>query len=293
MAVLLPIWSTKCVTANRVRQRIGAVMKWAVAQRYRDDSPAGDAISAALSKAAVRKQHMLALPHAEVGAALARVKGSGAYLNTMLAFESLVLVAARSREVRNARWEQIDRGWAVWTIAVERMKAGREHRVPLSPRALGVLRDRKTRRTAQAGAQPFGPDSVRRHAHGTRRRRHFTREPQTEVARPRRPPDGRGRRSALDDYPAPRRSADARDPGRTRQARTRHARPAPRRQGAALSAPRSARGRAQRVHSPIVLRTFRDYGDRFGWLAHCLAYARDRELSEAVHGPGEGAYRAP
>ena len=165
--------------------------RWAVAQRYRDDSPAGDAISAALSKAAVRKQHMLALPHAEVGAALARVKGSGAYLNTMLAFESLVLVAARSREVRNARWEQIDRGWAVWTIAVERMKAGREHRVPLSPRALGVLRDRKTRRTAQAGvqsgAQPFGPDSVRRHAHGTRRRRHFTREPQTEVARPRRP----------------------------------------------------------------------------------------------------------
>ena len=139
MAVLLPIWSTKRVTAGRVRQRIGAVMKWAVAQGYRDDNPAGDAISAALPKAAVRKQHMRALPHAEVGAALQRVKGSGAYPGAMLAFEFLVLTAARSGEVRNARWEQIDRAGAVWTIPAERMKAGREHPVPLSPRALQVL----------------------------------------------------------------------------------------------------------------------------------------------------------
>ena len=139
MAVLLPIWSTKRVTAGRVRQRIGAVMKWAVAQGYRDDNPAGDAISAALPKAAVRQQHMRALPHAEVGGALARVRGSGAYPGAMLAFEFLVLAAARSGEVRNARWEQIDRDGAVWTIPAERMKAGREHRVPLSPRALEVL----------------------------------------------------------------------------------------------------------------------------------------------------------
>ena len=139
MAVLLPIWSTKRVTAGRVRQRIGAVMKWAVAQGYRDDNPAGDAISAALPKAAVRKQHMRALPHAEVAAALARVRSSGAYPGAMLAFEFLVLTAARSGEVRNARWEQIDRAGAVWTIPAERMKTGREHRVPLSPRALEVL----------------------------------------------------------------------------------------------------------------------------------------------------------
>ena len=56
MAVLLPIWSTKRVTAGRVRQRIGAVMKWAVAQGYRDDNPAGDAIAAALPKTAVHQQ---------------------------------------------------------------------------------------------------------------------------------------------------------------------------------------------------------------------------------------------
>ena len=139
MAVLLPIWSTKRETARRVRQRIGAVMKWAVAQGYRDDNPAGDAISAALPKTAVRQQHMRALPHTEVGAALRRVKGSGAYVGTMLAFEFLVLNAARSGEVRNARWDEIDRVGAVWTIPAERMKAGREHRVPLSARALEIL----------------------------------------------------------------------------------------------------------------------------------------------------------
>ena len=127
------------MTAGRVRQRIGAVMKWAVAQGYRDDNPAGDVLSAALPKTAVRKQHMRALPHAEVAAALARVRGSGAYPGAMLAFEFLVLTAARSGEVRNARWEQVDRDGAVWTIPAERMKAGREHRVPLSPRALEVL----------------------------------------------------------------------------------------------------------------------------------------------------------
>ena len=69
------------------------------------------------------------------------MRGSGAYPGATLAFEFLVLTAARSGEVRNARWEQIDRDGAVWAIPAERMKAGREHRVPptlqrrwLSPR---------------------------------------------------------------------------------------------------------------------------------------------------------------
>ena len=82
---------------------------------------------------------MRALHHAEVGPALARVRGSGAYPGAMLAFEFLVLTAARSGEVRNVRWEQVDRDGAVWTVPTERMKAGRAHRVPLSLRALEVL----------------------------------------------------------------------------------------------------------------------------------------------------------
>ena len=139
MAVLLPIWSTKRQTARRVRQRIGAVMKWAVAQGHRQDNPAGDAISAALPNNRVLPKHQRALPHAEVGAALARVRASGAYLGTKLAFEFLVLTASRSAEVREARWDEIDRGGAAWTIPGERMKTGREHRVPLSPRTLAVI----------------------------------------------------------------------------------------------------------------------------------------------------------
>ena len=139
MAVLLPIWSSKRETARRLRHRIGAVMKWAVAQGYRTDNPAGDALSAALPKNGVRIEHRKALPHAEVGAALGKVRESGAYRGLVLAFEFLVLTAGRSGEIRAARWEEIDSGAAVWTIPGDRMKTGREHRVPLSARALAVL----------------------------------------------------------------------------------------------------------------------------------------------------------
>ena len=139
MAVLLPIWSTKRVTASRVRQRIGAVMKWAVAQGLRADNPASDAISAALPRTAAVRRHQRALPHAEVRAALALVRGCDVSPGIRLAFEFLVLTATRSGEVRNARWEEIDHDAAVWTIPAARMKNGREHRVPLSDRALEVL----------------------------------------------------------------------------------------------------------------------------------------------------------
>ena len=80
-----------------------------------------------------------ALPHAEVGAALECVRASGAYQGVVLVFEFLILTAARSSEVRGVRWEEIEREAAVWTLPAERMKAGREHRVPLSDRALAVL----------------------------------------------------------------------------------------------------------------------------------------------------------
>ena len=150
MAVLLPIWFTKRETARSVRRRIGAVMKWAVAQGHRPDNPAGDALSAALPNNAGPRRHQRALAHAEVGAALARVRASGAHPGTVLALEFLVLTAARSGEVRNARWEEFDLEGAVWTIPAGRMKAGREHRVPLSPRALEVL-DEARRRLPSAG----------------------------------------------------------------------------------------------------------------------------------------------
>ena len=141
MAVLIPHWHAKNETMRRVRQRIGAVMKWAVAQGYRGDNPAGDAISAALPKNGSVRQHQRALPFGEVGAALAKVRTSGAHGLTALAFEFLVLTACRSGEVRLATWDEVDRESATWTVPANRMKAKRDHRVPLSARALQVLEE--------------------------------------------------------------------------------------------------------------------------------------------------------
>ena len=141
MAVLIPHWHTKNETMRRVRQRIGAVMKWAVAQGYRGDNPAGDAISAALPKNGSVRRHQRALPFTEVGAALAKVRTSGAHGLTALAFEFLVLTACRSGEVRLATWDEVDFEAATWTVPANRMKAKRNHRVPLSARALQVLEE--------------------------------------------------------------------------------------------------------------------------------------------------------
>ena len=145
MACLLPIWHTRPETARRVRQRIGAVMRWAIAQGYRTDNPAGDAITAALPSNMGRRRHHRALPHADVAASVATVRASGAYPTTILAFEFLVLTACRSGEVRGARWDEVDLDEATWTIPPSRMKTARQHRVPLPTRAVDVL----------AEAQPY------------------------------------------------------------------------------------------------------------------------------------------
>ena len=106
MAVLQPIWNEKRVTAQRVRRRISAVMRRAVAQGYREDNPAGEAIGAALPRNGVRPRHHPALPYAEVAGAIQTVRTSGACPATVLAFEFLVLTACRGGEVRGALWER-------------------------------------------------------------------------------------------------------------------------------------------------------------------------------------------
>lgn len=147
LAVLSSIWTTKPETARRVRQRIGTVMKWAVAQGWRLDNPAEN-IGKALPKHERKVQaHRKALPHAEVAGCIAAVRASGAWPATKLALEFLVLAAARSKEVREARWEEIDFGppdkppAAVWEVPANRMKMKRPHRVPLSARAVEILRE--------------------------------------------------------------------------------------------------------------------------------------------------------
>ena len=128
LAVLTLIWQELPETAKRVRQRIGTVMDWAVAQGYRQDNPAA-ALTKVLPKRDAKHEHMKALPYSEVATAIATIRASDAYKATVLRFELLVLTAARSGEVRGATWNEIDRDAATWTVPASRMKAGREHRV--------------------------------------------------------------------------------------------------------------------------------------------------------------------
>ena len=139
LGVLTPIWNEKRDTARRVRQHVAAIMKWAVAQGFREDNPAGDAIGAALPRTGSRAEHSRALHHCEIGAALEIIRASNAWPMTILAFEFLTLTAARSGEARLATWDEIDFDAAIWILPAERMKSRVQHRVPLSDGALDVL----------------------------------------------------------------------------------------------------------------------------------------------------------
>ena len=144
LEVLTPVWHVKAQTARRVRERIRAVLEWAVAMEYRSDNPC-DRIAPVLGPQQATVEHMRALAHQDVPAALARVRASGAADIVTLAFEFLVLTAARWGEVRGAAWTEIDVAAAVWTIPAARMKAKRPHRVPLPERTAEILEAARTR----------------------------------------------------------------------------------------------------------------------------------------------------
>ena len=136
--VLAPIWHVKPPTARTLRRRMRAVLEWAVAMELRPDNPC-DRIGRVLGPQNDVVKHMKALPHREVATALETVRASDFLPVVKLAFEFLVMTAARWGEVRWAVWPEMDHGEGVWTIPAKRMKAGREHRVPLCGRALEIL----------------------------------------------------------------------------------------------------------------------------------------------------------
>ncbi len=134
LEILAPIWHAKAETARRLRQRIRAVLEWAVAMEFRIDNPC-DRIDPVLGPQHDVVQHMRALPHRDVASAIEAVRASSARPMVKLAFEFLVLTATRSGEVRRAAWTEIDGATGLWTIPAPRMKGNREHRAPLSRRA--------------------------------------------------------------------------------------------------------------------------------------------------------------
>ena len=138
LEILSPIWHVKAATAREVRQRIRSVLEWAIALDMRSDNPC-DRVVPVLGTQNDIVTHRQALHHEDVAAAIETVRDGSAQPAVKLAFELLVLTAARSGEVRLATWDEMDVAGRVWTVPAQRMNAKREHRVPLCGRALEIL----------------------------------------------------------------------------------------------------------------------------------------------------------
>lgn len=142
VSILEPIWTAKTETASRVRGRIEKVLDWATARKYRaGDNPARwrghlDNLLARPAKVASVRHHP-ALPYAALPSLLVRLRDLDGV--SPRALEFTILTAARTGETIGARWHEIDLAAKVWTVPGERMKSGREHRVPLSDTAIELL----------------------------------------------------------------------------------------------------------------------------------------------------------
>jgi integrase len=136
--VLADIWLEKPETARRVRQRIGAVLDYAFAKGWREHETPMRSVAKGLPRQPRKTGRFEAMPYAEVPAFLAALRSRVSM--GRLALEALILTAARSGEVRGARWSELDLEAATWTVPAERMKAGKVHAVPLSAAALDVFR---------------------------------------------------------------------------------------------------------------------------------------------------------
>jgi integrase len=135
---LVPIWLEKPETARRVRQRIGAVLDWAYAKGFRASEAPMRSLSKGLPRQPKKDGHFAALPYDKLPA-LIQTLGETESIGR-LALQFLIFTAARSGEVRGARWSEIDMADAVWTVPADRMKAGKQHLVPLSAPALVILK---------------------------------------------------------------------------------------------------------------------------------------------------------
>src|SRR6516164_1893928 len=142
LAVLKPIWTTKSVTASRVRGRIEKVLDAAKAKGYRQgENPArwrGHLDHLLPKQSKLTRSHHAAMPYEHVAAFIGRLRESDSL--AAQALELTILTAARSGEILGMGWSEVDLDKKIWTVPANRMKAGREHRVPLSERAVAILR---------------------------------------------------------------------------------------------------------------------------------------------------------
>ena len=148
LAVLEPIWTKQTGAASRLQGRLESILDWATTRGYRAGlNPARwkghlDSVLPA-ARTMANAGHHSALPVGEIGAFMKALRSQAGL--SALALEFTILTAARSGEVRGARWIEIDLDSATRTVPGERMKAGKEHRVPLSDAALADLNTLPTR----------------------------------------------------------------------------------------------------------------------------------------------------
>lgn len=151
LKVLKPIWSTKAETASRLRGRIEKVLDAARAKGHRDgENPArwrGHLDHLLAKQQKLTRGHHAAMPWAEVPPFIGRLRQREAMAAKALEFT--ILTAARTGETLGALWSEIDLQAKVWTLPPERMKAGREHRVPLSDRACSILKELVKAKTSE------------------------------------------------------------------------------------------------------------------------------------------------
>ncbi|MBV2147447.1 tyrosine-type recombinase/integrase [Sphingobium sp. AS12] len=140
------VWQKRPETARRVRQRIMAILDWAHAREYRDTQVSNGAVGLGLGPQRGSKGNFAALPYIEVADLVRRIRSNETIGN--LALEFAILAAARSGEVRGATWDEIDLTARLWIIPADRMKAGKEHVVPLSDRSLAIVQRAKELRTS-------------------------------------------------------------------------------------------------------------------------------------------------
>lgn len=150
MKILEPIWNTKTETASRVRGRIESILDWAKARGLRTgENPArwrGHLQNLLPRRGKVQRvRHHPALPYAEMPAFTALLRTREGV--TAQALEFTILTVARTGEALGARWPEFNLKAALWTVPASRMKSGREHRVPLSPRAVAILKELAKTRT--------------------------------------------------------------------------------------------------------------------------------------------------
>jgi len=144
-ACLRPIWQTKPETARKVRSLIIRTLRYARPDGALFVGTLGPAIADRLP-AQPRRTNFDALPYKELPALMRKLAAKGGM--GALALRATILCASRSGEIRGARWEEVDLDKAVWTIPAERMKAGKAHRVPLSPQALALFKEARAIRRA-------------------------------------------------------------------------------------------------------------------------------------------------